>query len=304
MKSCLNTHCAENGCCNSPVDTSHTKHVFTSTSKSPMPSRNTVRLAKRRWVWIRSEEEAFLTSVCPLLHIHQANADLLTGKLSNLVRSVAQKDGSPRSSATTPMPWDRQTAAGPEDSVSTRDYYSRHTREPSNRDSRDSQRMRIERLGINQQNHSRNDSGTNASSAAEFEQTPHPRKHDYDLHAMETTVPNAQLNDSKNSIPAPSVTVRSEFPTLTRSRQQQSLACLVTIEVPEGRWQASYEDLQNTPPVPPLPAEQPNARAQQRRQEGPPPAVQVPYESPEVLEEITEELRIRVDNWHGLEFQR
>src|SRR6201999_1776147 len=101
---------------------------------------------------------------------------------------------------------------------------------------------------------------------------------------------------------APSVTVRSEFPTLTRSRQQQSLACLVTIEVPEGRWQASFEDLQNTPPVPPLPSDPSIARTSRTRHD--PPQQLVPYESPEVLEEITEELRIRVDNWHGLEFQR
>lgn len=29
-----------------------------------------------------------------------------------------------------------------------------------------------------------------------------------------------------------------------------------------------------------------------------------PYESPEVLEEITENLRLRVENWHGLDFSR
>jgi hypothetical protein len=29
-----------------------------------------------------------------------------------------------------------------------------------------------------------------------------------------------------------------------------------------------------------------------------------PYESPEVLGEITENLRLRVDNWHGLDFSR
>ena len=229
-------------------------------------------------------------------------ANSTAGKLSNLVRSVAQKDTSPRSSANTPMPWDRQIAPPQQDdSISTRDYYSRHQRDISNRDSRDSQRLRIERLGITQQNtHSRNDSG-NAPSA-EFDQNSHPRKHDYDLHAMETSVPNANLKDTRSSIPSPSVTVRSEFPTLTRSRQQQSLACLVTIEVPEGRWQAPYEDLHNAPPVPPLLSDPSVARATQSTQE---PSQQfVPYESPEVLEEITEELRIRVDNWHGLEFQR
>jgi hypothetical protein len=119
---------------------------------------------------------------------------------------------------------------------------------------------------------------------------------------METSVPNQQLKDNRNSIPYPIVTVRSEFPTLNRSRQQQSLACLVTIEVPEGRWHASFDDLQNAPPVPPLPSDPIVSRNAPPPRE---PAQQmIPYESPEVLEDITEELRLRVDNWHGLEFQR
>jgi hypothetical protein len=199
------------------------------------------------------------------------------------------------------MPWDRQTQTAPDDTVSNRDYYSRHTRDSSNRDSRDSQRMRIERLGISQSNnHSRNDSG-NASSA-DFEPNGHPRKHDYDLHAMETSVPNPQLKDNRNSIPFPVVTVRSEFPTLNRSRQQQSLACLVTIEVPEGRWHMAFDDLQNAPPVPPLPSDPTVFRIAPPTRE--PVQQMIPYESQEVLEEITEELRLRVDNWHGLEFQR
>ena len=29
-----------------------------------------------------------------------------------------------------------------------------------------------------------------------------------------------------------------------------------------------------------------------------------PFESPQVLDEITEDLRVRVDNWHGLDFSR
>ncbi len=164
-----------------------------------------------------------------------------TGKLSNMVRAVAQKDsGSPRSSQNTPMPWDRQTTQ--EDTFSTREVPNRHSRENSNRDSRDSQRMRIERLGIGQAqgqaqeqahahgqahahahgqgqgrststaapSHTRNDSGGNASST-DFANDPvtHSRKHDYDLHAMETTVSNSQLKDTKQTIPSPIVTVRS-----------------------------------------------------------------------------------------------
>lgn len=209
------------------------------------------------------------------------------------------------------MPWDRQgpTSQPQEDSYSThtqsRDIYSRNSRENPNRDSRDSQRLRIERLGIGHQasNHSRNNSG-NASSNdyAHEQQNGHSRRHDYDLHAMETSVKGSGQKDLRSTIPHPSVTVRSEFPTMTRSRQQQSLACLVTIEVPESRWQ--YDDLHNAPPVPPLPSDPTALRGS--KQSTPPETHQAfePYESPEELEEITEELRLRVDNWHGLEFQR
>ncbi|KAL6249836.1 hypothetical protein RBB50_003692 [Rhinocladiella similis] len=243
-------------------------------------------------------------------------------KLSNMVRAVAQKDvTSPRSSQNTPMPWDRHTTQGREDSFSTRDMSTRHSRENSNRDSRDSQRMRIERLGIGQAltngqgrplqapstttkdtSHTRNDSGGNTSSTDYAnDHLSHSRKHDYDLHAMETTVSGSQLKDTKQTIPSPIVTVRSEYPTLTRSRQQQSLTCLVTIEVPDFKWPPQLEDPQ-TPPVPPLPTDSGIGMTGRPRPDltpGP-----LAYESPEVLEEKTEELRIRVDNWHGLEFQR
>jgi hypothetical protein len=210
------------------------------------------------------------------------------------------------------MPWDRQAPAPEqpqEDTYSTytqnRDIYSRNSRENPNRDSRDSQRMRIERLGIgnNPSTHSRNNSGNTSHNDFSHESNGHSRKHDYDLHAMETSVPGTLPKDSKSTIPHPSVTVRSEFPTMTRSRQQQSLACLVTIEVPEGRWQ--YDDLHNAPPVPPMPSD-PNGASHSRSKTHQRDISQPfeAYESPEEQEEITEELRARVDNWHGLEFQR
>lgn len=215
-----------------------------------------------------------------------------------------------RSSNTTPMPWDRP---GPppsqhEDQYSThtnnRDVYSRNSRENSNRDSRDSQRMRIERLQLAHQNntHSRNNSGNASSNDFGHESNGHSRKHDYDLHAMETSVPGALAKDNKGSIPYPSVTVRSEFPTMNRSRQQQSLACLVTIEVPESRWQ--YDSSHNAPPVPPLPSDPTTTRSYNQPSQPTGHQPFEPYETPDELDDITEELRIRVDNWHGLEFQR
>lgn len=232
------------------------------------------------------------------------------------MRSVAQKEmRDDRSSNNTPMPWDRQT--GPpqhqqEDQYSThtqnRDMYSRNSRENPNRDSRDSQRMRIERLAIGHQsqannNHSRNNSGNASSNDYGQEPNGHSRKHDYDVHAMETSVPGAMSKDNKGTIPYPSVTVRSEFPTMSRSRTQQSLACLVTIEVPETRWQ--FDDVHNmAPPVPPLPSDPGVMHASNPRPQTESHRPFEPYESAEELEDVTEELRIRVDNWHGLEFQR
>ncbi|RVX74597.1 hypothetical protein B0A52_01723 [Exophiala mesophila] len=251
-----------------------------------------------------------------------------TSKLSNLVRAVAQKEvTSPRSTATTPMPWDRQTLQ--DDSVSTREGGQRHSRDNSNRNSRDSQRLRIERLGVGltsppaQQtqsilppregregslqnglqhgplSHVRTDSGNTSNDYTNDHA--HSRKHDYDLHAMETTVPSPHMRQVTQPIPFPTVTVRSEYPTLTRSHQQQTLTCLVTIEVPESKWQPQFDEAHTTPPVPALPSD-PSQGSSKTRQDIPQPTA--PVESPEVLEEITEELRNRVDNWHGLEFQR
>ncbi|ROV88246.1 hypothetical protein VSDG_09034 [Cytospora chrysosperma] len=128
-----------------------------------------------------------------------------------------------------------------------------------------------------------------------------PRRHDYDLQAMETTLASPK-GVARNPIPAPTVTVRSEFPTINRSRQQQTLTCLVSVEVPDNKWRPDPDDLQSAPPIPQqriedqFPARPPSpARSAPRF---------YPYELPEVLEEMTENLRSRVDNWHGLDFSR
>ena len=210
-----------------------------------------------------------------------------------MVRSVAKDPATPRSSQNTPMPWDRPQ----EDHQSARHSQMREARDVVKRDSSDGQRLRIERLGLVQAQHTRNDSG-NASSG-DFPTTDTSRKHDYDLHAMETNVA-TQMKNAKNSLPAPVVTVRSEFPTLNRSRQQQSLTCLITVEVPELKSRADPDE-NEVPPVPPLPSDEAfNHLPAKRRQREP----EMFYESPEVLREVTEDLRQRVDNWHGHEFHR
>ncbi|TID14699.1 von Willebrand and RING finger domain-containing protein [Venturia nashicola] len=157
--------------------------------------------------------------------------------------------------------------------------------------------------------HSRNDSGatgmTGLTSLQDHEGPGNARRHDYDVQSMETSLnsPRAML---RNPIPAPAVTVRSEFPTLTRSRQQQSLTCLITVEVPEGKWRPSPED---TRPQPQHPGGSPSGRASNygslkspsnashRRNNS-------TAESRQNLDDITEELHSRVDNWHGLDFSR
>lgn len=106
---------------------------------------------------------------------------------------------------------------------------------------------------------------------------------------------------TRNPIPAPTVTVRSEFPTINRSRQQQTLTCLVTIEVPDNKWRPDPEDLQSAPPLAPPPRPEESIRAPSPARSAP---RFYPYESAEVLGEQTENLRSRVDNWHGLDFSR
>ena len=205
------------------------------------------------------------------------------------------------------MPWEANKQPPQDDAQSAHGTTDRDSRHNANRDSRDSQRMRIERLGIGnglhtRPAHSRNDSGNTSSNDYVNDHVSHPRKHDYDLHAMETTVSGTQIKEIKQPIPAPIVTVRSEYPTLTRSRQQQTVTCLVTVEVPEGKWHGQADDSYNTPPVPPLPSDSSVGMSPMHRQKEIQPSNG--YESSDRLDETTEELRMRVDNWHGLEFQR
>jgi hypothetical protein len=227
---------------------------------------------------------------------------LILEKLGNIVRSVSLSDSSTqRSGQTTPTPWDysssRQT---PSHEVSTPSA-NREAREPSRRDSRDtsSQRDRVERLtSSSRQQHGRNDSiatGTGSADGGDSQVHNSGRRHDYDVQAMESDL-SPRPGVTKNPIPAPIVTVRSEFPSLNRSRQQQALTCLVTIEVPDGNWQPDLDDLRHAPPAPQEEFQSP-IKSPMAKPVRPP-----PYE--EGLEDMAEELRLRVDNWHGLDFQR
>lgn len=250
-------------------------------------------------------------------------------KLSNIVRSVSlnnEQNNQGRSSQTTPTPWDSQTARDRDrdrdrerererererprsreshrqrDSKDSREYNqpSQNNREQYfQRDSKDSsQRDRIERYGS--RSHGRNaSSGTGgATSTAEYADG---RRHDYDLQAMEADLSSPRTTHPKRPIPSPIVTVRSEYPSLTRSKLSQTLTCLITIEVPGGKWSPDAQDLR----LPAIP--NPTQEKEVVSPKLPPPREEPVHdaESTEELDEVTEDLRARVENWHGLDFSR
>ncbi|KAI2642809.1 von Willebrand factor type A domain-containing protein [Xylaria nigripes] len=133
---------------------------------------------------------------------------------------------------------------------------------------------------------------------------PSPLHQDYEWQPVETTPASPQIMP-RNPIPAPSVVVRSEYPSINRSRLQQTLTCLVTVEVADNKWQPDPEDIGLVHPVPQM--QQVEEVLAPPKPPSPPRTAQprfYPYEAPEVLEEMTENLRGRVDNWHGLDFNR
>ncbi|KAH7170455.1 Pleckstrin homology domain-containing protein [Dactylonectria macrodidyma] len=233
-------------------------------------------------------------------------------KISNIVRAVNIDSRSALSPTPTAVPWDNQTVRPPSLESNQRRLMQQPSSAASGRESatrglRDSREAPLsERYGPSR--HARSDSeATGVASSGGYPETtqsgPH-RRHDYDVQAMETT-PASPRPITRNPIPAPIVTVRSEFPTMNRSRQQQTLTCLVTVEVPDNKWRPDPEDLG-------VPAPQPaatNNRVDEAFGGRPPSPARsaprfYPYESAEVLEEMTESLRNRVDNWHGLDFSR
>ncbi|KAK4623672.1 hypothetical protein CLAFUW4_06298 [Fulvia fulva] len=129
------------------------------------------------------------------------------------------------------------------------------------------------------------------------------RRHDYDVQSMEASVKSPR-HLSRYPIPAPTVTVRSEFPTLSKSRHQQSLTCLVTVEVVEGSWQPQSEDLRSPPAVPsPIPGERFETPTPQPTLSFAPRAVDSVHEDLALIAK-KEELFKRVVDWHGLDFER
>ena len=225
--------------------------------------------------------------------------------LNRLVRSAQTPDLTASfRDQTTPTPWDTDTI---KQNVQTRQrQQQRHTREhllPERTRSSDGRYDKYNHL------HGRHESGdTGLASNNEYAEThqSNGRRHDYDVQSMETTV-SAPRHPAKNPIPAPSVTVRSEFPTLSKSRQRQSLTCLVTVEVVDGKWQPNLDDLRSPPPVPatiPEEASTADKPSMNGRNSEHPRAVDSVHEDLQAMEEVKDELYKRVDNWHGQDFSR
>ncbi|KAF2481770.1 Pleckstrin homology domain-containing protein [Neohortaea acidophila] len=223
--------------------------------------------------------------------------------LNKLVRSAQSPDFSDRlrDQATTSPPWDQPAA----------DYASQHhsiAPQPALRDHLLPQQTRANGAPHDQQSrgHARQQStDTGNISATDHTDTyaASGRRTASDTETLAST----RRQPSKNPIPSPTVTVRSEFPTLTRSRQQQSLTCLVTVEVVDKTWQPDLDDLRTPPPLPPLPEDisEPtkpllNAAMSPTSQR----PVDSVHEERGALETVKEELSKRCENWHGLDFQR
>ncbi|KAK2045634.1 von Willebrand factor type A domain-containing protein [Colletotrichum somersetense] len=262
--------------------------------------------------FIREFEAQYCPSCDAPLHLDTSRGGnvLDIEKISSLVKSSHSSDNRSNHTPTpTATQWDNSTPRPTSLESNQRNMPSTHTRESaprnSGRDREGSQPATSERYGPSR--HARSDSeATGVASSGGYPETMQsgpPRRHDYDVQAMETT-PGSPRGITRNPIPAPTVTVRSEFPTINRSRQQQTLTCLITVEVPDNKWRPDPEDLGSAPPgLPPV-----SARIDDAFARPPSPARSAPrfypYESREVLEEMTENLRNRVDNWHGLDFSR
>lgn len=159
--------------------------------------------------------------------------------------------------------------------------------------------------------HHRNDSNTSADySEAPTIAVSYTRRHEYEsTRSGESDI--APRNMVVNPIPPPAVTVQSEFPTMTRSKIQQSLTCIVTVKVGERKFNhteglsvaspGSYDQFESTGP-----REQEQAQYYERQEALAAEAREreAQQEREEALAIITDELRLRVENWHGLDFNR
>nr|POF05993.1 hypothetical protein CFP56_53380 [Quercus suber] len=128
------------------------------------------------------------------------------------------------------------------------------------------------------------------------------RYHGYDAQATEVTVTSLRPT-IRNSVPPPAVTLRSEFPAITKSRQQQSLTCLVTVEVTNSRQsQPFHEQTSRSPSTPEsLTSKLGLPRSPLLKSASPVDSV---HEGQSALSRVKDELLQRMDHWHGMEYAK
>ncbi|KAK6849463.1 hypothetical protein PG995_013296 [Apiospora arundinis] len=205
--------------------------------------------------FIREFESQYCPSCNAPLHLDTSRGGnvLDIEKITNMVRSASTSDSRSQHTPTPTAAWDEPpvpSSRGPQSSGG-QSMTRGSQRDSRDRDSREAPPSERYTTGSR---HARSDSeATGAASStgyAETAQSGPSRRHDYDLQAMETT-PGSPRTMTRNPIPPPTVTVRSEFPTINKSRQQQTLTCLVTVEVPDNKWRPDPEDLGSVAPMPP-----------------------------------------------------
>ncbi|KAI1397857.1 Pleckstrin homology domain-containing protein [Hypoxylon fuscum] len=264
--------------------------------------------------FIREFESQYCPSCNAPLHLDTSRGGnvLDIEKITSMVRSASAGDSRSLTTPTPSNPWENQNGRPPSGESNGRSMAPSHAtsngRESAARGSlRDSRETapNSDRY-VSAHRHGRSDSeATGVASSTGYPETAQsgpPRRHDYEIQAMETT-PGSPRAMARNPIPPPAVVVRSEFPTINRSRQQQTLTCLITVEVPDNKWRPDPEDLGAVNQPPPMRVEDAFAQRPPSPARSSQPRF-YPYEAPEVLEEMTENLRNRVDNWHGLDFNR
>lgn len=219
-----------------------------------------------------------------------------------MVRSFTQPTevASARASTATPMSWDRATIR--EENVSVNEEQPKVNLQSVDQDGQEYQRARIERYRPVSQ-HSRQTSG-NEVLLHLVELPASPQQHTHSPHVLGSIAAEESIKPRRAATPAPLVVVRSEFPTISRSSQQQTLTCLVTVEVPETR-RHRYAGTLNTA------ASTTKRRVQAVPREGSTTHSNkgnfdsfTSIESSEELSQLTTDLKAKVDNWHGLEFSR
>lgn len=239
-------------------------------------------------------------------------------KLSSIVRSVSVAE-----ERETPRDRDHERDQEPDrdkETINTYDQYGARARSHQGsrtssltRESRAESRNDIRESNPRTENgHWRNHSITTASDYVEA-QTLHPgRRQEYDAQSMEGDL--ARPSSVSHPIPPPVVTVKSEFPTINRSKVQQSLTCLVAVEVPERKSNNFADDVPAVPSTPQqydrqYQSSSPTANSQHSLEGQDTQSTKRERDldrerQQELLTHITEDLRLRVENWHGLDFNR